>query len=460
MGKYDFLLMYEHKVREFDNLCLLKYELDRRGYRTKILYENDWEFLQSRSVVYETGVLVIGYCYTSSSIKDYASYRIKFDKVVNLQWEQMVASDQENNSSSFRNLSGLAKEIVHISWGEMNRQRLIEKAGVLPRNVKIAGNITMDLLRPEFKGFYLSRDDICRRYGLPGDKKICLFISGFKYLEVSQQEREENIKRFGEGRRRYLEVAEKEQLTILQWFERFLKERDDYLIIYRPHPGDSSPRAQKLADKYENFAVISELSVKQWIVVCDLVCAWNSTAIFEAFFAGKNPFFLCPYPIPEDQTHPLIIKMNKVKDYSTFYEAMTEEKTELGLTKQMVNPYYVVDEEIPSYVKICDELEAVYRNPQYDWNKKQKKQYWRLYSFKERAAIQFMRRGFLYAIYLWLLENLPFKIFKRRKEWLDKRIHKEELLWKKMNAIELVSAGEIEETIAKIRGALEGWYEY
>lgn len=460
MEKYDFILMYEHKVRELDNLCLLKYELDRRGYRTKILYRSDWELLQTHGVAYETGVLVIGYCYTSSSIKDYASYRIKFDKVVNLQWEQVTTNEQENNSGSFRNLSGLAKEIVHISWGDKNRRRLIEKAGVSSGNVKVTGNITMDLLRPEFKGFYLSRNEICDRYGLAADKKICLFISGFKYIEASEQEKAETIARFGEGRRRYLEVAEQEQLTILKWFEQFLKERDDYLIIYRPHPGDASPRAEKMADRYDNFVVISELSVKQWIMVCDLVSTWNSTAVFEAFFAGREPFFLCPYPIPEDQDHPLFTEMNKIVDYDAFYSAMTGEQVELGLTGEMVNPYYLVDESTPSYVKISSELEDIYKNPQCNWNKAQKRQYWQLYSFKERAAIQFMKCDFLYNIYIWMLENLPFKVFKKRKEWLDARIHEEELLWKKMNAIELLDAGEVEETIAKIRGALEGQHEH
>lgn len=456
MEKYDFLLMYEHKVREFDNLCLLKYELDKRGYRTKILYENDWELLQSRSVAYQTGVLVIGYCYTSSSIKDYASYRIKFDKVVNLQWEQVTTNEQENNSGSFRNLSGLAKEIVHISWGEKNRRRLIEKAGVLPENVKVTGNITMDSLRPEFKGFYLSRDEICDRYGLPKDKKICLFISGFKYIEASEQEKAATIARYGEGRRRYLEVAEKEQLTILQWFEQFLQERDDFVIIYRPHPGDASPRAEKLADRYENFEVISELSVKQWIVICDLVCSWNSTAMFEAYFAGRNPFFLCPYPIPEDQDHPLFTEMNKVRDYEAFCKAMTGEKVELGLTGEMINPYYLVDERTPGYVKICNELEAVYRNPQYAWTKEQKRRYWRLYTLKERTAIRFMRCKFLYDVYIWLLNNLPLKVLRRRKEWLSKRIHEEERVWKQSNEIELSDDNEVERTIAKIKEALEG----
>lgn len=455
MEEYDFLLMYEHKVREFDNLCLLKYELDRRGYRTKILYRNDWELLQAHRAVYETRVLVIGYCYTSSSIKDYASYRIKFDKVVNLQWEQVTTNEQENDSGSFRNLSGLAKEIVHISWGEKNRRRLTEKAGVSPENVKVTGNITMDSLRPEFKGFYLSRREICDRYGLPEHKKICLFISGFKYIEATQQEKAETIARFGEGRRRYLEVAEKEQLTILQWFERFLEERDDFVIIYRPHPGDASPRAEKMADRYENFAVISELSVKQWIVICDLVCSWNSTAMFEAFFAGRIPFFLCPYPIPEDQDHPLFTLMNKIKDYEAFRRAMTGEEVELGLTKEMIDPYYLVDDENPVYVRISDELEAVYKNPRYSWNRRQKRQYWGLYSPKEKAAIQLMKHNFLYTIYIWLLGNLPFKPLKRRKEWLSERMREEELLWEKTSAIEVVGADEIEAAVAKIKTQLE-----
>ena len=52
MQEYDFLLMYDHKVRELDNLCLLKYELDKRGYRTKILYINDYELVKARTTVY------------------------------------------------------------------------------------------------------------------------------------------------------------------------------------------------------------------------------------------------------------------------------------------------------------------------------------------------------------------------------------------------------------------------
>lgn len=456
MQDYDFLLMYEHKVRELDNLCLLKYELDKRGYRTKILYVNDRDLVEARTVVYRTKVLVVGYCYTGSSIRDYASYRIKFDKVINLQWEQVITNDQERSDKSFRNLSGLAKEIVHISWGEKNRERLIRKAGVDPQNVKITGNLTMDLLRPEFQGFYLSREEICKKYGLPADKKICLFIAGFKYVEASEELRKIVIARFGEGRRRYLEVAEQEQLTILQWFRQILTERDDFVIVYRPHPGDGSPRAEKLAEESDRFRVISELSVKQWIVVSDQVYAWNSTAILEAYFAGKNPIFLCPYPIPEDQDHPLLMKMNKVKDYKSFFQTVSGEQFDIGLTKEMVDPYYQTDVERASYLKIADAFEEVYQNPVYALNAKQKQAYRRLYSIRERMIIAFMRMTFFYQMYDWALREIPLPFLQKRRQWRADYQKKEAAKWDEKNAIEAGNDGEEIRVIEKIKALLEG----
>lgn len=455
MQEYDFLLMYEHKVRELDNLCLLKYELDKRGYRTKILYVNDYELIKSHTVVYKTKVLVVGYCYTSSSIKDYASYRIKFDKVINLQWEQVITNEQERDSSSFRNLSGLAKEVVHISWGKRNQKRLIEKAGVAPNHVKVTGNITMDLLRPEFKGFYLSREEICKHFGLPSGKKICLFIAGFKYVEASEEARRATIARFGEGRRRYLEVAEKEQLTILEWFQRFLEEYEDCVIVYRPHPGDGSPRAEKMAQNYENFRVISELSVKQWIVISDLVYAWNSTAILEAFFAGKNPMHLCPYPIPEDQCQPPLTQMRGITDYKTFSATVSGRLLEQGLTREVVDPFYLVDDDKAAYIRVVDAFEEVYQDASYSFTGKQRKAYKRLYSAKERVIICFMSMSCLYKIYEWTLQNVPLRFLQKRRRWRESYQEKEYKRWRKMNDIEAEDSGETERIILKIKSLVE-----
>lgn len=53
----DFLFIYEHKVRELENLCLLKYELDRRGYRVKIVHIEDAEALKAMRPIYHTKVV-------------------------------------------------------------------------------------------------------------------------------------------------------------------------------------------------------------------------------------------------------------------------------------------------------------------------------------------------------------------------------------------------------------------
>ena len=73
MGSYqvkelDFLFIYEHKVRELENLCLLKYELDRRGYRTKIMHIEDAEALKAMRPIYHAKVVVMMACYQNLSI--------------------------------------------------------------------------------------------------------------------------------------------------------------------------------------------------------------------------------------------------------------------------------------------------------------------------------------------------------------------------------------------------------
>ena len=40
----DFLICYEHVVREVENDTLIKYELEKRGYSCKIIHYNDVDY--------------------------------------------------------------------------------------------------------------------------------------------------------------------------------------------------------------------------------------------------------------------------------------------------------------------------------------------------------------------------------------------------------------------------------
>ena len=124
MEELDFLFIYEHKVRELENLCLMKYELDRRGYKSKIMHIEDAEALKAMQPIYHAKVVVMMACYENSTIEWHTKNFVKFDKIIDLQWENIVFPMDEKNSHAYKNYSGVAKDVVRVSWGEMNRKRI------------------------------------------------------------------------------------------------------------------------------------------------------------------------------------------------------------------------------------------------------------------------------------------------------------------------------------------------
>ena len=86
--KVDFLIRYEHKIRELESVMLLKLELERRGYTVGLVcnYEHRHD--------YEPKVLIVpaGY-YTEHFMYEMCKYSIR--KIANLQLEQLFQSRNE-----------------------------------------------------------------------------------------------------------------------------------------------------------------------------------------------------------------------------------------------------------------------------------------------------------------------------------------------------------------------------
>ena len=85
MKELDFLFLYEHKVRELENLCLIKYELDRRGYRTEIRYIEDAGNALAVKPFIHTKVLLVMACYNNQTLNWQTKDFVKFDKVIDMQ---------------------------------------------------------------------------------------------------------------------------------------------------------------------------------------------------------------------------------------------------------------------------------------------------------------------------------------------------------------------------------------
>lgn len=369
MQEVDFMMIYEHKVRELENMCLLKYELERRGYRVLIRHIEDEEALEAVKPIYHAKVVMTMACYQNASLEWHTKDFVSFDKVIDMQWENIVYPKDER-AGVFKNYTGIGREVVRVSWGEANKKRLIEAAHMDPRNVKVVGHIGMDFLRDELKGYYRSKEDLFAEYQLPMDKKVLLFASPFYADNLSEEYIAGMCRKHGDDWRDYYGFMMKSETAILQWMERLCRERPDILVIYRPHPGHIGEHMSEVAKKCDNFKVISELSVKQWIIASDIVYTGNSSTIVEAFFAGRMCQLLFPYETTEGFELKLISQGKKVRTYEEFVQTVDEQNPVFPIAKEAINEIYLVDE-VPSYKKLADMAEEVLKDSSYSLTKEQ-----------------------------------------------------------------------------------------
>ena len=351
----DFLIIYEHKVRELENMCLIKYELERRGYKVLIKHIEDEEALEAVKPIYHAKVVMTMACYQNASLEWHTKDFVSFDKVIDMQWENIVYPKDEK-AGVFKNYTGIGREVVRVSWGEANRRRLLEAAHMEPRNIKLVGHVGMDFLRDELKGYYRSKEDLFAEYGLPMDKKVLLFASPFYADNLTEEYIADMCRRHGDDWRDYYDFMMRSERAILEWMEKLCKSRDDILLIYRPHPGHIGRHMAEVAGRCDNFKVISELSVKQWIIASDMIYTGNSSTIVEAFFAGRMCHLLFPYEVTEGYEHHLISKGRKITTYEEFEKTLDEENPEFPIERDIINDIYLIDEE-PSYIKFADMAE-------------------------------------------------------------------------------------------------------
>ncbi|MBC5580649.1 hypothetical protein H8S23_03935 [Anaerofilum sp. BX8] len=360
----DFLILYEHVVREYESLLLLKAELERRGYSVEIR-----QLLDRKKLKYFTWkrprVLVASNLYDNEGLNSHVYNNVgRCERVVNLHWEQMLSDTQE--AEPWFNFSGNARKCVQTCWGERTRRRLIDH-GVPPQNAVVTGAVMMDFLRPEFEGYFLDRAALCREFGLDPDKRLLLYISSFGYASMGEDEVAELSRMAGQDFSEFARVNRESMAATLDWFDRYLAVHPDVELVYRRHPSEwDSPALAALAAKRPGFHVIFEHSVKQWITAADDIFIWMSTAIAEVYFAGKSCRILRPQPIPHE-FDPVIYRDGRcVGSYEEFAAALSAPAAEFPIPKEVIEGYFDDDPARPAYLRMADLLEQVHREPPRD----------------------------------------------------------------------------------------------
>lgn len=352
----DFLILYEHVVREYESIMLLKLELEKRGFSVDIR-----QLLDRKKLKYFTWkkpkVLIASAMYDDKTMNSFVYNNVgKLDKVINLHWEQVLSEEQEN--SPFFNCGESAAYALHTCWGTKARDRIV-KYGVPIENTVVTGAIQLDFLRDQFGGYYKTRNELCDEFSLDPDKNLALYISSFSTAYMSDKEVEQLNQLAGVSFDRFKITSQKTMNETLRWVDIYLssKEGEDVEFVYRRHPSEwNSPILLEMSAKYSNFHLISDHSVKQWIKASDTVFSWMSTSIAEIYFADKSCFVLRPYPL-EWEYDPVIYKGCAVVDsYDGFAQSFYIKNPDFPIARDMMLSHYN-QTNIPSYLRIADACE-------------------------------------------------------------------------------------------------------
>jgi len=372
----DFLIFYEVKNREFESIVMLKNELCKRGYKVK--YYSFYDLDNKRKIQTlrnRVKVAVMPSLYHDQEILN-ITYSVAgiTDKIVNLRWEQVYRNRVETEFDSYMYPKETAMKAYHCCWGSRPLE-LYKQAGICDNRLKIVGPMQMDLLLPQYQRYYLSREQLFDEYDIPKNKPVILFISSFTIGTFDDADADNYLMQFNEVERaclkRFYKCEKKSRIKICEWLTRLASEKD-CTIIYRPHPVEESTKEIKELQAVPNIRIISELNIKQWILSCDQVYSWYSTSFAEAYEAKVPCYVLRPEIIEIGEDLPIYSGLSFIDEYSefssTFDACMLKEKTDI-VNYPVIDTYYSIDPEYPSYRRVADYLEDILRNGDiFCWN--------------------------------------------------------------------------------------------
>lgn len=408
MKKIDFLIRYEHKVRELESAILIKLELEKRGY--SVALEGTYEY--NNGNLYKPRVIVLPSVYCDGNLHRVILKYGCFKKAANMLYEQLIGIEDEESALCKHNLYGKAREILSFGWGKQTFDRLV-KNGASREKVKIVGQINTDLLRYPFNRILKTKQDLAAKYALDVSKKWYLFISSFAYCELDELQKKLCMLDGGEENFNYMsDLSNNSRREILRWFEQVLQKYQNVVIIYRPHPDEArkSLILKQLEAKFPNFKVIGAEAIKHWINASDKIYNWYSTGLVDAIVLKKPYRLLRPVTIRRENDYRIYIDAANISQYESFEEDFLDLSYLSILNTNVFSYYYHFPDNNYVYHTICNNLEELINTNKYDI----KYSLFEYVTFSIKRALHFLLDTKFSNI---LLRNVPpFKGYYRRCE--------------------------------------------
>jgi surface carbohydrate biosynthesis protein len=381
----DVLILYEHRIREIENCCLLAAELERRGYKIRIynIYSEEKFFVTPK-------VLIVPHLYNDSQLFHFVkNYKGKYGQIVNLQYEQVLSKCKEDG---IHNPVGQGVNAYHLAWGDAQKQRYL-RHNIDENNIVVTGHIAMDLMSPKMNWYHKSKKQISEEYNLDVTKEWVLFMSSFSYANLDEQTILQYETMYPPTRF-FERLSTSSYKIIIDWLSKACEEYPDKIFIYRKHPAENyTNEILQLEKIYSNFKCIDNCSVRQWVKICEKLYTWYSTSIVDAYYAEKICYILRPMEIPNELEVDIMDGATFLTSYEDFSSSLVSDDFKFPISDDKIRFYYGNNETL-AYEKIADICEQLIE--------KKMKEY--KYSIPKDSILTFIKR---------IIDALSFKICKR-----------------------------------------------
>lgn len=419
----DFIIFYEHINRELENVLLIKYELERRGYSVVLSHFSGCSY--GRYVLFsKPKVIITPWLRNDENMYRFTRFRNENNKIVNLQWEQIYSNKVLDSGLAMT--SGTATKAYHVCWGTRSRDRLIDQ-GVSPDKIRITGAIQMDFCRKEFGSYYKSKEEISKEFDIDVTVPWSLYVSSYSYATYDLDSIQSLEKNFNTSLTDMVEVSKESKKITLAWIDSLLCENKNMVFIYRTHPSENIDETLiELSKKHPNFRIIHKYSVKQWIKICDIINTWFSTTVGEIYFMNKTCHIIRPIPLPRDIEVEIMREAVFITDKKTFIEINmkdTENRVSFPIKPETIYEFYDQNGQVPSYVRVADFFEEVCLNDKgvnYHFSKEKS------YKFKKKY-----RNAIIVSIFIDIVAKtgirlskiIPFKkrVFRNCEKWIERK---------------------------------------
>ncbi|MCQ2519087.1 MAG: hypothetical protein MJ107_01010 [Lachnospiraceae bacterium] len=293
--KIDFVISYENWQRELYGCTLLKLELERRGYTVKMDHFPVDNTLSPYRRQWAPKVVIYPFLYADGCVRQAISFGKRPENIINLQSEQILSDFTVQWRPKMP--TGDAKYGYHVCWGEKTKERM-SAAGVPESNLKVVGNIHLDIDREEYRNLFFTKEDWAKKYDLDVNKPWIMFFSNFKYARMNQEDIDEYIawapeRLKGLAAKRFEEAPGECEGTLGILYD-FIKRNPDVLIIYRYHPAEMKKEEElikKMKEMPDSFRCINDGTIQDWIPACDMFLTTDSTSMTDVIMQ-KKPFGL------------------------------------------------------------------------------------------------------------------------------------------------------------------------